>query len=122
MDTHKNKTAFYKQPIVIIFAAFLLGFYLVQNFSTQMLSDEPVVLRKSDPPDIIMYGTKSCKYCYITKDFFRKHNLPYTEYDIEESDKHMKMFTILGGRGTPLVIINKEIIRGFDEQRMRDAL
>jgi len=122
MDSEKTKTAFYKQPAVIIFALFIAGFFLVQHFSEQMLSDEPLILSKANPPNIIMYGTQSCSYCYITKEFFKKHNLPYTEYDIERSEKHMKMFYLLGGRGTPLVIINKEIIHGFDERLMREAL
>jgi len=117
-----KKTAFYKQPIVIIFVLFIAGFFLVQQFATQMLSDEPLVFNKARPPEIIMYSTQNCPYCVITKAFFEKHNLPFTEYDIEKSEKHMKMFYLLGGRGTPLVIINKEIIHGFNEQLMRDAL
>jgi len=121
MNTKKIKPAFYQQPIVIIFALFIAGFFLVQNFSQQMLSDEPLVLTKANPK-IIMYGTQSCHYCVLAKAFFKKHNLNYTEYDIEVSAEHMKMFQILGGRGTPLIIINKKIIHGFNEQLMRDAL
>ncbi len=121
-DKTASKPAFYKRPIIIIFTLFIAGFFLVQHFATQMLSDEPLVLSKASPPEIFMYSTQSCPYCVITKAFFEKHNLPYTEYDIEKSEKHMRSFQILGGRGTPLVIINKELIHGFDEQRMRDAL
>ncbi|MCW9048298.1 MAG: hypothetical protein OQK46_09505 [Gammaproteobacteria bacterium] len=94
----------------------------MQHYSKQMLSDEPLVLTKSNPPDIVMYSTENCPYCYITKEFFKKHNLAFKEYDINRSEKHMQMFYLLGGRGTPLVIINKEIIHGFDEQQMRKAL
>ncbi|RDH84557.1 MAG: hypothetical protein DIZ80_03560 [endosymbiont of Galathealinum brachiosum] len=122
MTSKKNRTAFYKQPAIIIFTLFIAGFFLVQHFSRQMISDEPLVLTKANPPEIIMYSTQNCPYCYIAKEFFNKHNLPYTEYDIERSEKHMKMFYLLGGRGTPLVIINKEIIHGYDERLMRKAL
>jgi len=116
-----KKTPLYKQPAVIIFVLFIGGFFLVKQFATQMISDEPLVL--SNPkPEIIMYGTQSCGYCIIAKAFFKKHNLPYTEHDIEKSEKSMQMFYLLGGRGTPLVIINKEIIHGFDERLMRKAL
>lgn len=122
MTTEKTKTPFYKQPALIIFILFIAGFFLVQHYSKQMLSDEPVILTKANPPEIIMYSTQNCAYCYITKEFFRKHNLPFKEYDIERSEKHMKMFYLLGGQGTPLVIINNEIIHGFDERQMRKAL
>ena len=122
MSSEKNKTAFYKQPAIIIFVLFIAGFFLVQHYSKQMISDEPLVLKKANPPEIVMYSTQNCPYCYITKEFFKKHNLPFKEYDIDRSEKHMQMFYLLGGRGTPLVIINKEIIHGFDERLMRKAL
>jgi len=120
--TPTEKRPFYKQPVVIIFTLFIVGFFLVQHFAIQLLSDEPLVLSKANPPEILMYSTQNCPYCVITKAFFEKHNLPYTEYDIEASEKHMKMFYLLGGSGTPLVIINKEIIHGFNEKLMRKAL
>ena len=116
-----TQKAFYQQPIVIIFALFIAGFFLVQHFSQQLLSDAPLTLTKGDP-NIVIYSTENCSYCYITKAFFEKHNLPYTEYDIDRSEKHMNMFYLLGGRGTPLTIINKEIIHGFNEGLMREAL
>jgi len=122
MNSEKTRTAFYKQPAIIIFVLFIAGFLLVQHYSKQMLSDEPIVLTKANPPEIVMYSTQNCPYCYITKEFFRKHKLPFKEYDIERSEKHLKIFYLLGGSGTPLVIINKEIIHGFDERQMRKAL
>jgi len=122
MSNEKTKTAFYKQPAIIIFVLFIAGFFLVQHFSKQMISDEPLVLSKTSTPEIIMYSSQNCPYCYIAKEFFKKHKLAYTEYDIDRSEKNMQMFYLLGGRGTPLVIINKEIIYGFDEQLMRKAL
>ncbi|VAW56597.1 hypothetical protein MNBD_GAMMA07-295 [hydrothermal vent metagenome] len=122
MNTETTKRAFYQQPLIIIFVLFIAGFFLVQHFAIQALSDEPLVLTKANPPKIIMYGTQSCKYCFIAKSFFDKHNLPFIEYDIDRSEKHMNMFRLLGGRGTPLIIINEDIIHGFNEQLMRKAL
>lgn len=74
------------------------------------------------PPQIIMFGSQSCEYCKLARHFFDKHQLPYTENDIDISDKHRQTFDILGGKGTPLIIINKELIHGFDEAMIRDAL
>ncbi len=116
------KYKFYKHPLFIIFSLFIAGYFFIQQYAQKLISDEPVILTKADPPEIIMYGTKTCMYCYVAKEFFRKHQLPFTEFDIEESDKNMQMFTLLGGRGTPLIIVNKEIIYGYDEQLIRDAL
>ena len=116
------KIKFYKHPLFIIFGLFIAGYFIIQQYAHQYVSDEPVVLNKANPPKIIMYSTRSCMYCYIAKEFFEKHKLPYTEYDIETSDKHMQTFFMLGGKGTPLLIVNKEIIRGYDEKLIREAL
>ena len=62
-----------KNPILIIAGLFLLAFVLVNKFSTNLLSDEPVTLTKANPPEIVMFGTKYCKYCALAKAFFEKH-------------------------------------------------
>ena len=111
-----------KHPFFIIVALFLAAFILVNKFSSPYFSDEPVVLRHGNPPDILMLGTQSCKYCEVARAFFATHDLPYVEHDIEASEKHLQMFYLLGGKGTPLVIINGQVIHGFDETAMRRAL
>jgi len=111
-----------KHPLFIIFALFIAGYFFIQQYTQQYVSDAPVTLTKANPPSIVMYSSTSCMYCYIAKQFFNKHKLPFTEYNVDNSDKHREMFYILGGRGTPLLIINKEIIYGYDERLIREAL
>lgn len=110
-----------KQPL-IIFSLLILAYLVLLSQGRPVYSEAPVELRHANPPEIVMFSTRSCKYCEIARGFFAKHNLPYTEHDIELSDKHMQTFQLLGGRGTPLILINGNIIHGFDEQMLRDAL
>ena len=119
-STHKRR--FFLHPVFIIFVLFIAGFFIIQQYTRELISDRPVELHRANPPSIIMYSTRSCMYCYVAREFFKKHQLPYTEYDIELSDKHMQTFYLLGGQGTPLLVINKDIIHGYDEQMIRDAL
>lgn len=111
------KNAFFLIPVL-----FVAAFMLVGPFSSENLSDAPVVLTHADPPNILMLGTQSCRYCKVARSFFSSHKLPYVEHDIEVSDKHLQMFYLLGGKGTPLLIINGQVIHGWDEQAVRDAL
>ena len=115
------KPAFLKHPLFIIVTLFIAGYFFIQQYTQQYVSDEPVVLTKTDPK-IIMYSTQSCMYCYIAKEFFKKHQLPYTEYNLDTSNEHMQTFYRLGGRGTPLLIVNNNIIHGYDEKMIREAL
>ncbi len=69
-----------------------------------------------------MLSTQSCRYCKQARAFFNYHQLAYTELDIEASEKNMRMFQLLGGRGTPLIVIDGQTLHGFDEADVRRAL
>lgn len=112
-----NKRLF---PIVFIIGI-VFAMYMLSQHSVNSLSDAPLVLHTTSP-QIVMFGTPSCKYCQQARAFFAKHQLNYIEYDIETNDEQRKMFDLLGGRGTPLIIINKELLHGFDESAVRSAL
>ncbi len=111
-----------KNPAIYIFLLFAVFYYVAQKNAQNLISDEPLVLRAANPPEIIMFGTQQCKYCEVARDFFARHQLPYTEHDIEISDQAMQRFYLLGGKGTPLLIINRQIIHGYDERMIRNAL
>lgn len=65
------KTRFYKQPAVIVFLLFIAGYFFIQQYARQQLSDEPVKLTKNNSPQIIMYGTTYCKYCSLARAFLK---------------------------------------------------
>lgn len=108
-------------PLIVIAAIMLALYQLASQHSASTLSDEPVILHHN-PPEIVMFGTQSCQFCQLAKQFFDKHHLVYIEHDIEASDEQRRIYDLLGGRGTPLIIINKQLIHGFDETEMRKAL
>lgn len=123
MTTEKEKEKpFYKQPAIIILTLFLVVFYIVQDFSGLQYSKDPIVFNDVQPPEIMIYGTETCKYCIIARDFFKFHKLAYTDKDIETSIENRNMFDLMQGRGTPMIIINKKVIHGFNEKRIRKAL
>ncbi len=111
-----------KKSFFIIPILFLGAYIAVSKYSSERLSDDPVTLKRADPPEILMFGTQSCKYCRLARKFFALHDLPYVEKDIETSDQNMQAFYLLDGKGTPLIIVNGRVIHGFDEQAIRDAL
>jgi glutaredoxin len=111
-----------KRSFLIIVAIFAIGIVQVRHFATPAFSDEPVVLTRNQAPEITMFSSQSCKYCAIARSFFEKNQLSYTEYHIENSDKDWEMFQLLGGTGTPLIIVNGNIIHGFDEHAIRSSL
>ena len=37
------------------------------------------------PQKIIVYGSDSCHYCLDTKDYLKKHNVPFVYYDVDQN-------------------------------------
>jgi len=105
----------------LFLALILFVIYSFSQLSNQQ-SNEAVVFNKESPPKILMLSTQSCRYCKQARQFFKQHELPYTELDIETSDKNMQMFQLLGGRGTPLIVIDGQSLHGFDERSVRRAI
>jgi glutaredoxin len=59
----------------------------------------------------------------MAKDFFRKNNIKYKEIDVSRSDKAAEeMVEKSGQMGVPVITVEKEVIIGFDEKRLRKAL
>lgn len=106
----------------IFFIPLLL--FLFYSFSQlgNKTSNEIIEFDKDNPPKILMLTTKNCIYCKKARIFFEENQLPYSELDIETSEKNMNMFQLLGGTGTPLIIIEGQKISGFNETAIRAAL
>ena len=70
----------------------------------------------------ILYGTEWCGYCAATRKLLAERNIPYREYDIEKSAEGLAQYEKLHGNGVPVLVINKEVIQGFDETAIEQAL
>jgi alkyl hydroperoxide reductase subunit F len=70
---------------------------------------------------VIVYSTKNCPYCRMAKAFLEKHGIPYEEIDVGADYGAAKKMTELSGqRGVPVIIVDNEVIIGFDSQRLND--
>ncbi|MFA5346974.1 MAG: Uxx-star family glutaredoxin-like (seleno)protein [Methanoregula sp.] len=70
---------------------------------------------------VTVYSTKNCPYCRMAKAFLDKHGVPYDGIDVgEDPDAAKKMTELSGQRGVPVIIVDDEVIIGFDSQRLND--
>jgi len=59
----------------------------------------------------------------MAKDFFKEHNINYTEFDVGvDREKADEMIKKSGQMGVPVIEINGEIIIGFDKKRISELL
>ncbi len=72
---------------------------------------------------VLMYGTKTCIWCAKTKEFFKEYNIKYKEIDVGASEKVAnEMIKKSGQNSTPVIEISKEIIVGFNEDKLKRLL
>lgn len=59
----------------------------------------------------------------MAKDYFKKHNVKYTEYNVsQDKEKASEMIRKSGQTGVPVIEIDGKIIVGFDEEAIEKAL
>ena len=72
---------------------------------------------------VVIYTTKDCPFCKKTKEFFKEHNIKYSEKDVGNDEKAAgEMIKLSGHHGVPVINIEGEIIVGFDEEKLKGAL
>lgn len=72
---------------------------------------------------VIIYTTPTCGFCHMAKEYFKQHNIQYTEKDAS-ADRSVaeEMLQKSGQLGVPVVDVDGEIIVGFDQPKLKTAL
>ncbi|MEN9613999.1 MAG: hypothetical protein RLZZ347_306 [Candidatus Parcubacteria bacterium] len=72
---------------------------------------------------VAIYSTPTCHYCNMAKDFFKKNNIAYTEYNVAtDLAKRKEMVEKSGQMGVPVIEIDGKLSVGFDEAEIKGAL
>lgn len=66
----------------------------------------------------VLYATSWCGYCQKARTLLRQEQIPFEEYDIEKSTRGKDEYDQLNGNGVPLLIVNGEIIRGYNPNKI----
>ena len=75
------------------------------------------------PVAVTIYTTNTCVYCSMAKDYFKKHDVKYTEINVEKSPEAAEeMIEKSGQMGVPVIDINGKIIVGFNRPEIEKAL
>ena len=70
---------------------------------------------------VTVYSTQNCPYCRMAKAFLEKYKVPYESIDVgADPGAAKKMIDISGQRGVPVIVVDDEVIVGFDAQRLNE--
>ena len=72
---------------------------------------------------VTIYSTPTCHFCHAAKEFFAANGVKYTEYNVAtDLAKRKEMIEKSGQMGVPVITVDKDLIVGFDEPRLRQLL
>ncbi len=66
---------------------------------------------------VILFSTDFCPPCLHVKHFFKEKQIPYSEFNISTNEVALQYFYRLGGQGTPLVLVDNQVLRRFQQDR-----
>lgn len=70
-----------------------------------------------------VYSTSSCPWCTVAKNYLASKNVKFEDVDVNRNrDAAMEMVRKSGQRGVPVLEINGDIIIGFDQMAIDNAL
>ena len=72
---------------------------------------------------VTIYSTPSCHFCHMAKDFFKEKGITYTEFDVASNpDKRKEMIDKSGQMGVPVILIDNEMVIGFNKPKIVQLL
>jgi glutaredoxin-like protein NrdH len=78
--------------------------------------------------EVFLYALSTCPWCRKTKQWFTDHQVPFESVDVdllkgEEQDAAAeKALELSGGRRFPVVVINGEVVAGYNPDRYLELL
>ena len=72
---------------------------------------------------VTIYSTPTCHFCSMAKDYFQANNIPFDAFDVaSDMERRREMVEKSGQLGVPVILIDGEVIVGFDKPRLAQAL
>jgi glutaredoxin len=79
-------------------------------------------LEAEQQPMIIMYSAEWCGVCKQAKAYFSKHNVNYSDYDVEKSPRGISFYSRLAHKSVPQFMINGRRVAGFTKSNFDNLL
>ncbi|MCK5706430.1 MAG: glutathione S-transferase N-terminal domain-containing protein [Candidatus Aureabacteria bacterium] len=73
--------------------------------------------------DIKVYSTPTCPYCIRVKEFISSKGFSYNDIDVSSNpEAAQEMVKASGQMGVPVIMIDQEVIIGFDREKITSLL
>ena len=72
---------------------------------------------------VTVYSTSTCPYCKRVKDYLTQKGIAFTDYNVaEDREKAKEMIQKSKQMGVPVIVVDDEIIVGFNPAKLDGLL
>ncbi|ETB63662.1 TPA: glutaredoxin family protein [Candidatus Nomurabacteria bacterium] len=72
---------------------------------------------------VTVYSTPTCHFCHMAKDFFKEKGVEFEDFNVAtDLEKRKEMFDKSGQMGVPVIIIENNLIVGFNKPKIVELL
>ena len=72
---------------------------------------------------VTIYSTPTCHFCHAAKEFFKRNNIAFTDYDVSSDQaKRAEMLEKSGQMAVPVIFVGDEMTVGFNESTLKQML
>lgn len=73
--------------------------------------------------EITIYTTPTCLYSDKVKKFLKKKKIKFEEITlVKDEEARLKVIELSGQIATPVIVVNEEVIVGFDETELKKII
>ena len=73
--------------------------------------------------EVKIYTTPTCAFCHAAKEFFKEHNVEFTEHDVARDEKAREEMVAKSGQlGVPVIDIDGKLVIGFNRVKLAELL
>lgn len=70
-----------------------------------------------------VYSTLTCPFCIKAKDYLRQKGILFENIDVTSDQARLQeMMALTGQMGVPVIVINGDVIVGFDKSKIDSKL
>jgi glutaredoxin-like YruB-family protein len=74
-------------------------------------------------PEVKVYSTPTCPYCIRAKEYLKQKNINFQDTDVSSDRTSLEeMVKLTGQMGVPVIIIDANIVIGFDRAKINSLL
>lgn len=74
-------------------------------------------------PKVKVYSTVACPWCVKAKNYLKEHGIEFEDINVSsDQEAAREMVEKSGQMGVPVIIIDNEVIVGFDRERIAKLL